>query len=477
MAAGRTTGAGVVRVRIRGIYATALTRLALDYGFQVVQASRVIAGRFGIPQLTLPADVTLKNSDSDPSELVVVGYTWAVEKVLEKLRETLPYSFYWRSRLPLHATVKARVRGRASGEACIAEVEGVEAELADEEVCEPGREVVASVVRPGVKPWERPRLALGARVIGDYAILFESPRPRVTVSEHVRMQEKRAELAALATEYTSRGLSVHWRSSSQHADAETLRRHLEELHQALLEARERAERGGPGVYTPGETVAVVRLSSLDKATLDTVRDKVTPTIELHHSVKSLAPSISTVVDYAEKLKARGVDPALLREALLDTMGEMLSSRRSVRIIHVKLDGRVVELGRGEVRSIYRENGRLIVVIERRVRSRGVYDGLGAEKEPGDRIVTEIDTGSWLVKHTYYSRSGWVKGIYVNVNTPPEVAEDALVYLDLEVDVVKKPGEKPRLIDEDELKKALESGIVTEKLYREALEKARKALGD
>jgi len=475
MATATQTGS-VVRVRVRGIYATALTRLIIDAGFQVVQPSRVIADRFNLPQLTLPADVTIKNSDSDPSELLIVGYEWAVNKVLEKLRELLPYSFYWRSSLPLHATVKARIRG-SSGDMCIAEISGIEAELLiDREECKPGGEVVASVVRPGVKPREKPRLAPGARVIGDYAILMESERPRVTVSEHVRNPEKRAELVALASEYTGRGFSIHWRSSSQHADPQVLSQHLRELYEALFGIRERAEKGEPGVYSTGEAVVLVRLSSIDKATLDRVRDSVVPTIEFHHSVKSLAPGFSAVVDYAEKLKARGIDSDLLSETLLEMIGESLASARSVKLVHVKPDGTIVEIGRGEVRNAYMDRGRLIVVVERRVRSRGVYDGLSVEKEPGDRIVTEVDTSSWLIKHTYYSRSGEVKGVYINVNTPPEVSDDSIVYLDLEVDVVKKPGEKPRIIDEEELRKALEAGIITEKLYKEALEKAKKALG-
>jgi len=471
-----TVPGGVVRIRVRGIYATALTKFVLDAGFQVVQPSRVIADRFSLPQLPLPADVTIKNSDNDPSELLLVGYEWAVDKVLEKLRELLPYSFYWRSSLPLHATVKARVKRLIDG-TCIAEVAGIDAELIiDREYCESGENVVASVVRPGVKPGEQPRLALGARVLGDYAVLMESGQPRVTISEHIRNPEKRAELIALASPYTEQGLSVHWRSSSQHADPHVLERHLKGLRERLLEVREAAEKGEPGVYSVGEAVVLIRLSSVDKLMLDKIRDAVVPTISLHHSVKSTAPSFSTVVDYAEKLKARSVDPNLLSEALLEMLGEKLASSRTVKLVHVKPDGSIIELGRGEIKNVYMERDRLIILIERRVRNRGVYDGLGVEKEPGDRIVSEIDTGSWIIKHTYYSRDGTVKGVYININTPPEVSEDAIVYLDLEVDVVKKPGEKPHIVDEGELQRALEAGIITDRLYEKALEEAKKALG-
>jgi len=37
-----------LRARVRGIYATALTKLLMEGGFEVVQQSPVIAERFGV---------------------------------------------------------------------------------------------------------------------------------------------------------------------------------------------------------------------------------------------------------------------------------------------------------------------------------------------------------------------------------------------------------------------------------------------
>ncbi|ABM81443.1 DUF402 domain-containing protein [Hyperthermus butylicus] len=466
----------IPRVRVRGIYATALTKLVIDMGFQVVQPSRIIADRFSLPMLTLPADVTIKDSDNNPSELLIVGYEWAVNIILEKLRDTLPYSFYWRSSLPLHSTVKARVIGLRDNR-CIARVGDVEAELlVDRSECIEDREVVGGVVRPGVKPRETPRIVPGARVIGDYAILIESSEPRVTISEHVRSPEKRALLAAIATSFTEQGYAVHWRSSSQHAEREELEKHLRQLREALAEARKRAEEGPPGVYSEGEAVVLVHLSSADKQKLDEIRDSVVATIPYHHTVKSLQPSLSKVIDYAEKVKALGVDSEKLVRALLELVAEDLASRRRIRILHVKPSGEYIELGKAEIKSVYVEDKSLVIVLERTVKSRGVYDGLGVEKEPGDRIVTEVRTDEWIVKHTYYAPDGTVKGTYININTPPEIAEDAIVYLDLEIDIVKKPGKKPKIVDAEELDKYHEQGIVTTKLKEKALEIARKLAG-
>ena len=459
----------LVRVRIRGIYATALTQLALDRGFQVVQASRIIADRFGIPQLSLPADVTIKNSDEEPSELLVVGYTWAAERVLEVLREELPYSFYWVSSLPLHSTVKARVLGSTGDGTCLAEVDGVEAVLDTGECPPQGSTVVAGVVRPGVRPGEKPVLRPGARVIGDYAILYEATAPRVSVSEHVRDREKRAELMALAAEYTSRGLSVHWRSSSRYATAQELREELARLEKMLREIRERAEKGDPGVYSTGETVALVRLSLPDKKKLDQLRARTTPTAPLHHSLKSSAPSLSDIVDFSEKLIPHGVEDGKILAGLLDFLAERLAQRKTIELVHVKPDGTVVKIGPGRIQSIEQRGEGLAITIERRVRGRGVYDGLGVEKEPGDVIVSEIDTNTWTIIHKYYSRDGAYKGSYININTPPEIGDQGIIYLDLEADVVHLPSGEKKAIDLDRLMQAYRQGVITEKLYQRVME--------
>jgi len=469
----------VIRVRIRGIYATALTQLALEKGFQVVQASRVIAERFGIPQLELPADVTLKNSDEEPSELLVVGYTWAVERVLSVLRTELPYSFYWVGRPPLHSTVKAVIVGVRGGE-CVARVGDVEAVLVGAmSECREGETIVAGVVKPAVKPGEKARLVPGPRVIGDYAVVSYSPLApgRVTISEHVRSAEKRAELMSLAAGFTVKGYMVHWRSSSKYADRETLLAELEKLIEKLDSVKKMAEEGAEGIYSEGETVVVIRLSRPDKEHLDRLREKTTPTAPWHHSVKSTSPELSTIIDFAEKLVARNVDKTLILESLLELLADSLVQKKSIHLIHVKTDGSVLRLGPAIVKGIYVERGRIVVTLERKARSHGTYDGLGVEKEPGDVIVTEVDTDSWVIVHKYYSRSGDYKGSYININTPPEIGVDRIVYLDLEVDVAKLPSGERRVLDMERLKEALSAGIVTEKLVEKVKELIARYVGE
>lgn len=61
-----------MRVRIRGIYATALTYLFLKNGFEIVQQTPQIAERFFMDIIRSPADVTVKDG-IDKGEIVSVG--------------------------------------------------------------------------------------------------------------------------------------------------------------------------------------------------------------------------------------------------------------------------------------------------------------------------------------------------------------------------------------------------------------------
>lgn len=472
---------GVVRVRIRGIYATALTKLLLDAGFQIVQASNLIASRFGIPQVPAAADVTVKSVEDEPSRLLAIGYPDAVDAVMGVLRGSLHYSPVWCSPLGLYATVVARIEGIRDGE-CIASVDGVELVVQDAGECREGEYAALYIVKAPVFPGERGRAVPGVRVVGDYAMLYKGGQPRVTISEHISRAEKRALLSSIAYEYREKGYGVHWRSSARDAEERELREELARLEEKLRrveeEASKMASEGRVGVVEPGEKICIMEVSAPDKALLDDVRDAVLPTARMHHSIKSIGDeTLQAIIDYEEEVLAldRGLRDRLAA-GLLRYLASRLEGRR-VRIEHVKLDGRVVELGPAYVKEARVEEGGLRLRLERVVRSPGVYDGLGVEKEPGDVIETVVDTREWIVTHHYYSRDGEHKGTYINVNTPPEVSLDRIRYVDLTVDIVKKPDGSVEVIDVEELRRQAEAGIVGRELIERIREVVKRVAGE
>ena len=471
---------GLVRVRIRGIYATALTKLLLDKGFQIVQASNLISSRFGIPQVPAAADVTVKSVEDEPSRLLVIGYPWAVDETIAALRGVLAYSPVWCSPIGLYATIVARIEGVKEGE-CIARVGDIELVVQDIRECKEGEHIVLFTVKAPVYPGERGRAVPGVRIVGDYAMLYKGGEPRVTISEHISRADKRALLSSIAYEYREKGYGVHWRSSARDASEQELREELMKLEEELRKIEEEAIRmaseGKSGVVSPGEKICIMEVSAPDKEVLDDIRDQVIPTARLHHSMKSIGDeTLQAIIDYEEEVL--GIDRSLrgtLASGLLRYLASRLEGRR-LRIEHVKLDGKVVELGPAYVKEARLEEGGLRLRLERVVRSPGVYDGLMVEKEPGDIIETIIDTREWVIVHHYYSREGSLKGTYINVNTPPEVSLTRIRYVDLTVDVVKKPDGSVEVIDVDELKRQVEAGIVGEKLLEKIREVVKRAAG-
>ncbi|MEM0497708.1 MAG: DUF402 domain-containing protein, partial [Acidilobaceae archaeon] len=67
------------------------------------------------------------------------------------------------------------------------------------------------------------------------------------------------------------------------------------------------------------------------------------------------------------------------------------------------------------------------------------------------------------------------GVYVNINTPPEVSFKGIRYLDLYIDIVKRVSSEPELVDLRELEEAYNVGLISSGLYEKALDEAKKII--
>jgi protein associated with RNAse G/E len=115
---------------------------------------------------------------------------------------------------------------------------------------------------------------------------------------------------------------------------------------------------------------------------------------------------------------------------------------------------VISLSSGKVINIIDDNG-LCVNIERGIVGKGLYDGLGIPKEVGDKALTEVCEGRWWVIHRYLSSDGRVKGVYININTPPEIIPyNNVKYVDLGIDLLLKEGRVCKLVDTEEFRELI-----------------------
>ncbi len=459
----------MANVRVRGIIATAVSKILFDHGYTIVQASKPIQDRLGIGFNTSPAEVTVKDADND--EILVIGFPEPARQVYELLVETLEDVFTWRSRLGLWSIVSGVII-ESNDRVCRVKLPlGLEGELFN---CgrRPGEKIILAVARPPVKPGEKIRLTTNIRIIGKYVALIHGV-PKLTASEHIRDKARRDYLLALAaSKVFGKGVGVHLRSSSMYASDEDIMREIDELLEKLDEILVMEPPEKPTIIYPGEYLGLIGLTSKAKERLDEIRNQVVPTITGHHSLKSTHDqSLSELVDYTEYLIQKQV---FTREHASHSIRDYILEKNKetrIGITHIKPTGEKLHLTPGTVHEIKIGKKGATLIVKRTMRSKGVYDGLNMEKKPGDIDYMFIKTGEWWISHNYYRGEEWL-GTYVNINTPPEILPREIKYHDLAIDIVITRT-KTQIIDEEELEQLLEQGVIPEKLARKARETARK----
>ncbi len=454
------------KVRVRGVYATALTKLLLDRGYEVVQPSDVIVSRFRMENPSYaPPDITVKDSERVKGAITVIGKGWAVEQFLKDLSELTDEFIVWKSKVPLHAVIKAVVK-RVESNRVIFDLGGVEGILPtlSAPLYREGDCIAVTVTRTAVFDNEEVFVSTDIRVNGNYASLI--PGGRVVLSKHIRDPEKRAELLSLGMRFLDKlgGLGIKWRSSAQYADMVTLIQEIENLIAKLDELKDRIQKAQPyEIIQEGEHIAEVIPTGKLRLILDDLRSSVIPTIKYHHSLKLFFRK-TTIIDYTEHILA--YVPEKRDEVSTALLDFMFSRTCRVTIYHIRPDGSIIRIGPGTLLSWNRGE----MLIFRRLRPGGILDGLDLPKEEGDYVISHIKLGSTYVVHAYFSRDRRLKGIYVNVNTEVEPAKKGVMYVDLLVDVVKRAdSDEVKVIDREELEQAYARGIISETLYRKALD--------
>ena len=127
--------------------------------------------------------------------------------------------------------------------------------------------------------------------------------------------------------------------------------------------------------------------------------------------------------------------------------------------------------------IIHENPEAIVTFSRgiRVPSPMELDG-EVVLETGSDIVWFTFPGLWHDIGRFHNGRGAFTGFYANLLTPVEILPGPVWRTtDLFLDVWMKPGQAPRLLDEDELQDALDAGAVDAKTSRRAREEAQRIM--
>jgi len=477
-------------IRVRGIYATALTELFHDDP-GVVQASPAIDDRFEDREFpTEPARVRISTTD-DRQGVGVIGDPAHVRDVAGTLGTVGIDTLCWRDRTPAGAIFDGVVEETLGSGAVVRldkseefaarmesergnEREGIPPVATDPEGFLPYRnaddrietgDTVRVQVRAPRPPWSDDRAVL------DTAIRVE--RSLLTLQRGGVSGTGGPHLGDVLPIDPPAAWGVRWAQASEDAS-------LDGLGTALERASEKAAAvddalaatpnpDQPERLTAGQATTWVWFGRSSRFELDDVRRGVTPTMPGHHRTKAGANAASAAVDLVESLcpdlgsGAAGDETADFPFGVVTShFGPSVGDR--IPLHHGKPDGRTITLGQATVQDLDADGS---VTLEREMGSSGTYDGLETTRERGDRATTKIVEGRWWYPTMYRSAEGDYRGTYVNVCTPVEVFPDGVRYVDLHVDVVKRPDGSVERLDDDELDAAEAEGYVPPKLAKKA----------
>ena len=451
----------MMKIRIRGIYATALTKFVLDKGYQIVQPSDVIINRFGIenPSYESP-DLTIKDSEHIKGAITLIGKCWAVDKVIKDFEEICTDLIIWKCKIPLHAIIMGVVKRIEENKVIFDlgnEIEGIYPTLSSSFFKE-GDVIPVTITRTAIFPNEEIFVNTELRIDGEYASLI--PGGKVILSRHIKDPERKAELLSLGMMYKDKvsPFGIKWRSSAQYASMEKLIEEIERLMERFQEIRNRIASAKPyEIIQEGECIAEILLGGLCKEKFDDIRNNVTPTIKGHHSLKMFTKK-TTIIDYTEHILSYVIhERENVSKALLDYL---ISKRSRIIINHVKPNGELIKIGPCEI--INYDSDEKSLVLYRKLKPGGVLDGLELPKEEGDYVITYARLGNWYLVHTYFNKDKKLKGVYVNINTPIEFTKTGIYYIDMIIDVIIRNNEV-KVIDQDQFEELTKQCIISDKL--------------
>lgn len=463
-----------IRVRVRGVYSTALTRFFLSQGFEITQPSPKVCERFSFenPQYLSPhIDIKAKGSRAIVESLE--RFTSTFKKVLlENFDDVIIYqepytrNSIWRGVVTKKLKDGYLVRFSLNQEGF----------LPNEEAQQQYREGDLVVVEVKDYDQKNGRVVLTEfiSIPGEYVVLVK--KEMVKVSRKIKGTRK-IELLDIGNILRPPGWGAIFRTSAMYASLDAISDELKKLQTHAEELLRNLEK--VPAFTQireGINLLTIFFPSNAKRRLDDIRSEVVPTLKGHHWIKTLGRAPSLLVDFLEEVGYRysNVGIGELSRVTIDFIKKNLLPKKGdvVSIHHIKPSMKRIVLGPAKVIDVKEADGHPEYVMFRRFSAGGYYDGINAPKESGDFGITVAREGDTKLLTVYYDMNLNLKGVYINVNSPIEIYPHSIRYVDLEIDVVRTYEGDIMIIDRKKLDRYVGQGVISKKLYEFATEKAR-----
>lgn len=448
-----------MKVKIRGIYSTALTTLFKSNEIDVVQPSETMSKRLGMEDNDESATTLVYDID-DLNGVVVSGDN--SKKIVDILKEN--FFDIVIKKIETGSIYCGIIKSTKSDKVIvnIGEEEGI-LNLHDYwGFLKEGEKIIVQV-KSVIN--NRKILSTNLRIFGENAILIKNGFTKI--SKHIKEKDEIQRIKEISENFKEEGWGILWKALAKGKDTEILKNEIKSLYKKEKEIRKKFDSvEKPQLIEKGLDVFYVNFGPHSKKELDKIRKNVLNTIIGHHFLKSGGQSI--LVDFAELLE--NIDDNIISEKINKVL-EKNGPKKGMfyKIKHKKINGREIHF-KGIIDNVDGEK----ITLKRGLKPGGRFDGIGGKIEKGDYAKTIFEPNSWVLKHVYFDKNNYQKGVYYNINTPIEVFPEFSRYIDLEIDVVEKEGNK-KIVDEKKLNLVKEKGFIKEELAKKAEEIANNIL--
>jgi hypothetical protein len=321
----------------------------------------------------------------------------------------------------------------------------------------------------------RPQLSKSLTIPGQYAVLTAARVVRL--SKQITDEAQRERLQQLGEAQSTDGWGIIWRTAAQHAADDVL---VAEIQRLAVEAQDLQERlqnvTAIGRVRGGELTTYVYMSGQAKATCDTLRAQILPTLPGHHKYKARGDVYGATVDALEKelpaivLSSRTANLSVL--ASINALQQPIEP--TLRVLRRAPDGRM--LNQGDAQRTADDINAGWVEVRKELHNKGHYPrGLQIPQTEGDYAVTRFHEGGWHYITRYYSPDNTWQGDYAGLTTPIAIFSDHIHLADLHVAVLRSQAQEPEVVGINILERLHEQGIVTKALVDKVREESNTLL--
>ncbi|MGQ4808885.1 hypothetical protein NKDENANG_02278 [Candidatus Entotheonellaceae bacterium PAL068K] len=472
-------------LRIRGLYAVALTQLFRQHSdtWEIVQPDEEVVA--ALPQawrMDSPA-VTIDDAPDEQGHREVLRLTGSAEAVQHALAILQQHCFdaiTQQESLLVGAIylgvvgICSRFRRRAVvylGQNLV----GILPLRYEDRDLKVGTSLPVRIAALPTEGDDRPQLSTSLTIPGQNVVLTSTQAVRL--SKQITNPAQQQRLQRLGEQCNTDSWGIIWRTASQHVEDQALEAEVQHLMQETRAVRQSLSAATTVGYVSGGELAVqVYLPGHAKASCDTLRTQLRPTLPGHHKYKALGDIYTTTVAALEKelppevLRARTKTLSLLSS--IDAMQHPFQDR--FRILARDLKGALH--GQGTVERVTDNIDDGWVEVQRLLQHQDDYPrALRLDRHAGDYTVTRFQEGSWSYITHFHSRQGTWQGAYACLTTPIAIFADQIQVVDLQVTVLHRPKHAPEVRGLEALLQQQQRGLVTAPLVQKVQEEAEALL--